>query len=586
MSRRRRTYQIDPNETFLDSSNLPEFDQHQFEGRIEKPISKAAVWLIGGVFLFIISAYVWKAWDLQVVQGVAFAKRSEENRLEHSVIFGPRGIIYDRNGVELVWNELPLSPTTTPVGFASLSSLSATTSTSTTPDGAAVNEFLTRKYKPLPGLAHVLGFVNYPGKDKSGVYYQTDIKGMDGVEKAYDTDLASKNGLKLREVDARGKVKSESVIEPPTPGKDIHLSIDSRVQSKLYEAIQGLAEKVDFKGGAGIIMDIQTGEILALTSYPEYSSEVLTEGDNNKIAEYIQDTQTPFLNRAIHGLYTPGSIVKPFMALAALNENIISPEKQIFSAGKITIPNPYHPDQPTIFRDWKAHGWVDMRRALAVSSDVYFYAVGGGYQDQAGLGIARIEKYMRMFGFAEKTGVDIAGEEKGTIPSPEWKKENFDGAAWLLGNTYHTAIGQYGFQTTPIQAVHAVGAMASGGNLVTPRLLKRDPGAPVPTSTHIPIPEADFEVIHEGMRMCVTDGICKGLYTNDVKVAAKTGTAELGVTKQRVNSWVTGFFPYDHPRYAFTVVMEKGPVTNLTGATFVMRQVVDFMARETPEYLK
>ena len=150
-------------------------------------------------------------------------------------------------------------------------------------------------------------------------------------------------------------------------------------------------------------MDIESGEIIALTNYPEYDSAILSSGSDPKIISgYFTDSRKVFLNRAISGLYSPGSIVKPFFALGALNEKIIDPAKEIFSSGELVLPNPYNPKNPTIFKDWRANGWTDMRMAIAVSSDVYFYQIGGGFGSQKGLGILNIEKYSRMFGRNQK----------------------------------------------------------------------------------------------------------------------------------------------------------------------------------------
>jgi penicillin-binding protein 2 len=568
--RKKQKQNLDPNEIFLDSSNLPNFNVHQFEGRIEKPISKPTLMFVGVFFLLIQGAYLWKVGLLQIIHGQEFRDRAENNRLEHSLIFGSRGTIYDRNKVPLAWNTLP----ETEKNWADIPSK----------EGKAVNDFPLRRYTEDPGFGHLLGYLSYPAKDTSGFYYKKDFEGKDGIEEVYNTEMNGISGTKIQEVDALSRVRSSSVIEPPTPGKDLLLTIDSRLQKELYTVISDTANQVPFRAGAGVIMDVETGEILALTSFPEYSPQIMTDGsDRETIAKYQTDKRTPFLDRAVSGLYTPGSIVKPFMALAALNENIISPEKKILSTGLISIPNPYFPDKPTVFKDWKAHGYVDMRDAIAVSSDVYFYEIGGGYKnEQKGLGIANIEKYMRMFGFGTTTGVDIVGESAGVVPNPAWKEKNFDGAPWLLGNTYHTSIGQYGFQVTPLQAVRAVASIANEGTLVTPHLIEDI----LATKTKLSLPKADFEVVQEGMRRGVLFGVATALNVDGVQIAAKTGTAELGVKKDFVNSWVTGFFPFKHPKYAFAIVMERGPVHNLVGATYVMRQMVDWMSINTPEYLK
>ena len=156
--------------------------------------------------------------------------------------------------------------------------------------------------------------------------------------------------------------------------------------------------------------------------------------------------------------------------MGALTEGVIDPYKKILSTGSISIPNPYFPDQKTVFKDWKAHGWTDMREAIAVSSDVYFYEIGGGFESQKGLGIVNIEKYAQLFGIGQKTGIDLPDEKGGIIPGPEWKIKNFKGEPWRIGDTYNTVIGQYGFQVTPLEMVRAISAIANYGTLVTPAL--------------------------------------------------------------------------------------------------------------------
>jgi len=556
---RRRTYKdISPDEIFLDSKNLPDFDLYQFEGRLEKPISAKVFSFLGLTFLFVAIVFLIKFGDLQIIHGSFYKDRSENNKLKQILVLAPRGIVYSRDGKKLIWNQKVEND----------------------------KDFSLRKYIEVPGFSNLLGFLKYPAKDKSGYYYEEEFMPKDGAELYLNEILAGRNGLELIETSVNGDVISQSVIETPKNGEDATLSIDARVQGELYKIIKNLADSVDFKGGAGVIMDIDSGEILAMTSFPEYSSSVMTEGvDRTLIENYYKDNNNPFLNRITSGLYTPGSIVKPFLAFAALEEKIISPEKIIVSTGKIEVPNPYDPSKPSIFRDWKAHGAVDMRKAIAVSSDVYFYEIGGGFGSQKGLGIEKIKKYLELFGLTKKTGFDFEKEETGVIPDPHWKKETFDGEIWRIGDTYNTAIGQYGMQVTPIQVVVAVSALANNGKLITPSILFTSTSSSV-SGTKIEGNTENFQVAREGMRMSAKEGTASGLNVGYINIAGKTGTAELGARKQFVNSWVIGFWPYEKPKYAFTVVMEKGPVTNLTGATFVMRSLFDWMHINTPEYLK
>ncbi|MBX4199933.1 hypothetical protein KW790_00515 [Candidatus Parcubacteria bacterium] len=555
---KRRYKDIDPEDIFLDSTNLPGIDYDRFQGHIEKPISTKTFLFIKCLSILVICIFGAKLWGLQVAKGDEYEKISENNRLAHSLIIANRGLIYDRNGVELASNSIK----------------------------EGTQEFADRVYT-APGLSHVLGYVKYPMKDSSGFFYQEEFKGVSGVEKQYNNLLSGKNGLKITETDALGKTISENVIELPHDGKDLHLSVDAKLTENLYENIKSLALDKGFQGGAAVVMDVKTGEVLAMTSYPEFDPNVVTKGDDREaISKLLTDPSNPFLNRIVSGLYTPGSIVKPLMALGALSEGVIDPLKKLLSTGSISLPNPYDPEHPSVFKDWRANGWVDMRDALAVSSDVYFYEVGGGFQDQHGLGISNIDKYFSMFGLTEETGIDLPGETSGVIATPDWKNIHFPGDPWRIGDTYHTSIGQYGTQVTPLEAVRWVGSIANGGDLLVPSILQGGRAPDQRLFRHVDLPETDFQVVREGMRRGVTGGVAVSLNMSDVHVAAKTGTAELGSKKQFVNSWVTGFFPYEDPHYAFAIIMEKGPVENLVGGPYVMRQTLDWMATNAPEYFK
>lgn len=550
-------YDLDPDEIFLDSSNLPSFDDQQFEGRIEKPISKPALKITGLCFGLILLLFGGKIYDLQIAKGQIYADRSQNNTLRYTTIFPERGLIYDRQGEVLAWNN---------------------------PD---------RQYKQASGLAHLLGYVGRANQEEldAGAHPQQYL-GKSGVEKMFNTYLSGQAGLRIEEVDATGNISSDHIIDQPSNGQALNLSIDARVQEALYEKIKAIATERDFSGGAGIIMDVLSGEIIALTSYPEYDPNIITSGqDKEKIKQFLNDKNLPFLNRCVAGLYTPGSTFKLIVAYGALMEKIIDPNKTIYSTGELRLPNPYHPGEYTVFKDWKAHGAVDLRRAIAVSSNVYFYQIGGGFGQQAGLGIGKIKTYAELFGLSDKSGLNFPGELAGTIPSPAWKAKNFAGEEWLLGNTYHTSIGQYGVSLTPLQIIRAVSTIANGGSLLTPTVVKQATSTPakiariIKSRNQADDPDA-FQIIREGMRQAVTDGSITGLLMPEIAVAAKTGTAELGISKQRVNSWVTGFFPYHHPRYAFVVIMEKGSRDNLIGAVYVMRQMFEWLYAYAPDYVR
>ncbi len=560
-TRNRKSREIAPDEILLDSSNLPNYDTAQFEGRLEKPISRLTLYTIGGLFMLVVGVFTIQALQLEVVNGAEYRSKSENNLLRPVPIFAGRGVIFDRNGVLLAWNEPP--------------KLDASTS----PDEAIP----IREYATSTGLAHMLGYVQYPSKDSNGFYYQDDFAGEAGVEKYYDSLLKGQPGSRLVEVDAHGHAISQNVIQPPIQGQNVTLSIDSRVESALYNNLKDVASRVDYTGGAGIIMDVRTGEIIALVSYPEYSSQVMSDKtDSPEVRAELNSTSHLFLNRATSGLFTPGSIIKPYLAIGALNENIIDPLKTIFDQGYISIKNPYDPTKFSLFKDWKAIGTEDMRRAIAMSSDVYFYTIGGGYEDQKGLGIARINKYLGMFGFGEAVPDSFVSGPAGLLSSPEWKKATFN-EDWFLGDTYHSAIGQYGTQVTPAQVVRAVGAMANEGTLLVPTILKDD-GPHV--ERRIDLPQKDFNIIHEGMRQGVLSGTSIALNVPFAEFAGKSGTAELGVAKNNVTSWITGYWPYSNPKDAFAVTLEHGSVHETIGAAAAMRQTILWMGDNTPEYFK
>lgn len=553
--KKRRNFEIYPDEIFLDSENISEFNRDQFEGRIEKPLGKFSFFSVGTFFAIIIFVFLFRAFFLQVVYGENYSIRSENNRLRSAIIMPNRGIIYDRNNEKLAWN-----------GPGS------------------------RIYADLVGLSHTLGYVSWPvaeDLEKNKNILPDSIMGREAIEKKYNQFLLGVPGLKLIETDSQNNVVSESIQKVPESGRDLFLTIDSRVQSKFFEIMGSVIGERGFRGGAGVVLDVETGEVLALASYPEYSSQIISDGvDNDKIQGFIQGANNPFLNRVVSGLYTPGSVIKPLIAIAALNENIISPEKSIFSSGSISIPNPFFPDQFSVFNDWKAHGWVDMRQALAVSSNAYFWEIGGGLNGSEGLGISRIEKYAKLFGFGSETGIDLFSEQKGLVPNPEWKENNLVDPVWRIGDTYNTSIGQGFLQVTPMQIGVYVASLANNGKIIQPHLVFIDNNNSDNYNSIkrvIDIPQEYFEVAKEGMRRAVLEGTASALNIPSVSIAAKTGTAEIG--KKYVNSWIIGFFPYENPKYAFTVALEHGPVENLIGGLYVMRQLFEWMTVNTPEYL-
>lgn len=547
---------LNPDEIFADVQNIPGFDKYQFEGRMEKPITKSTFIGVGICFFILGGLLFGKLFYLQIIKGGAYLARSESNYLRTINIPAARGIIYDRNGKELAWNDSLVK---------------------------GENLEFVRNYADMPGLAHVLGYVGIGEKEK--------IIGKDGVEKKYEDVLRGTSGLKLEEINSKNEVISENTFKSPENGKSVKLTIDADLQFKLYSILGSVIEERGFNGGAGVILDVYSGQILALASWPEYNSRILSQGKpESSIEKFLQNQKKPFFNRAVSGLYAPGSIVKPFIALAALEEKIVSPDKEIFSSGSISLPNPFFPDKKNIFYDWRANGWVDMKRALAVSCNIYFYAIGGGYEDIRGLGISKIGKYADLFGFGSKTNIDLDREEKGLIPSPALKaSKNSQDSVWRIGDTYNASIGQGDFQITPIQAAVYAAAIANDGWLIQPYLAASDSdlnGNILKKEEKINISSEYFRIVKEGMRMAVLEGTAQGLDGLGINVAAKTGTAELESQANKfVNSWLIAFLPYENPRIALSILLEKGKASNLVGGVYAGRQLFEWMIIHTPKHL-
>lgn len=550
--RRYRDHELAPDEIFLDASNQPDFDRGQLEGRLERPLSRFSFTGLQAAVLIVTVALVAQAANLGIVQGETFAEQSERNRLRPDVLFAQRGAILDRTGEPLASNVV-------------------------NSDGT-----VTRTYQ-TPGFAHLLGYVSYPKKDSSGFYYDTDITGLAGAEESFNDVLAGENGMLLIEEDARGELQSQGTIKPPRNGQQVELAVDARAQRAFHDSIAELADRTPFSGGAAVLMDVHTGEVHALVSYPEYDSNILSAGTPaSVIGGYAKSPRNPYLNRAISGLYTPGSIVKPAAAAGALSDGVISEDKQILSTGKLIVPNPYNPDAPTVFRDWKPLGWKDMRGAIAWSSSIYFYVIGGGFGDQPGLGIDRLNYWFRQFGYASPTGIELTGEATGIIPTPAWKEDRF-GEPWRVGDTYNTAIGQYGMKVTMLEAARATASIANGGKLVRPTILKDGQQS----SDTLPIDPYALQVAREGMRMSVTEGTASGLNALSFsRFAAKTGTAQVGANNEFYNMWAVGFWPYEEPKYVFVVLMDRGPAGTSVGAVYAAYQALNTLNGTAPEYFQ
>jgi len=400
-------------------------------------------------------------------------------------------------------------------------------------------------------------------------YFISDYLGKQGLEKSYEKVLRGKPGIFEIQKDAAGKKIKEGMISQPEPGQSLVLWLDADLQKKLQQELSRVIQDIGIKKAAAVAMDPKTGGVLALVSLPSFDNNIFSQGlSEETFQKIINDPAQPLFNRATSGKYASGSSIKPLVATAALEEKIISPDKQIYSEGFINIVNQYHPDIVYTYHDTAPPGWVDMRKAIAISCNVYFYTIGGGYKDQKGLGSTRLKNYLNLFGWGQKTGIDLPQEAQGLVPDHVWKEENI-GEPWSTGDTYNLSIGQGYLQVTPLQLAAAFVAIANDGNLFKPQLVKKIiSGSPDSFETieeippalirTLPIDSENLQVVREGMRQGVTYGSSAILNSLPVKAAAKTGTAQTNKNNVYIN-WVTVFAPYDDPQIVLTVMIEGVP---------------------------
>lgn len=431
-------------------------------------------------------------------------------------------------------------------------------------------ELLTLSATSVPGLAiepgfrrlatapltasHVIGYVgrvnNLDLAENSSLSTEDEI-GRSGLEAYYDAELRGQNGKKILIRSATGVIEEEIISETAQTGGDLKTFIDADLQNFFYERLFGALKNLGRDTGAGLVLNPQNGEVLALVAIPSF--------DVNQVADVLDDPKNPLFNRVVSGLYAPGSTIKPLVGLAALEEGVVSTEDSVFSAGFIDVPNPYNPSQPSRFLDWKAHGWVDIYGALARSSNIYFYAVGGGIPDTAsplGLGIERLKQWWQKFNLDQKTGIDLVGEKAGILPDPRYK-EAINKEPWRLGDTYNVSIGQGDLLVTPLELLNYIAAIANGGYLYAPRLAD-DGRAPILNKDISEEIRNFLPDVRRGMREVVTETYGSGYILHDLPlaVAVKTGTAQIE-DNAKTNAFVVGYAPFDNPEIAVLVLVEN-----------------------------
>ena len=436
-----------------------------------------------------------------------------------------------------------------------------------------------REYRDNGSLAALLGYTGRVTEEDittSAEYSPTDLIGKLGVERQYEDILRGQNGSEQTEVDASGKPIKLLASKPAKAGQNVVLTIDSELQQKLREAIQKQLEASGATQAAGVAIDPRNGEVLAAVSLPTYDNNLFAKGiSQEEYSRLVNDKAQPLFNKAISGAYPMGSIIKPLIGSAAIQERTISPETTVNDTGQIEVKNKYDPSKSNIYRSYEPGiGVVNLARAIAVSSDVFFYTVGGGFGNIAGLGVTKLTDYYHKFGLGAKTGIDIPGETAGLVPTPDWKKDVV-GEEWVLGDTYNISVGQGDLKASPLQMAMAEAAVANGGKVIQPRLMKevQDAGGQI-TKTSEPkvlregfISPSNINLIRNAMLDAVYQpygtACCKLGQEVPVRVAAKTGTAETVTTdtgaknQSKPNAWFTAFAPFDDPQIEIVVLIQN-----------------------------
>lgn len=596
--------------------------------RIEWPLNRTASRFFFVVMLSVLSVLAARVFYLSVIKSAEYQEAARRNSLRALTIPAPRGIIYDRFGVPLVYNvpsmDIVLIPADTPEEVSAQEALQRSLQTLFGTETSTLEEIFSkldrRSVKPvlikerisqeeallflgrsrdLPGVglyktkhrnyvdslifSHLLGYEGKIRKEELEIhpeYLMTDSIGKQGIEKSYESALRGRHGFQRVEVDAFGKVIKELGVVEPESGNDLMTNIDADLQKKIFDSLQTLLEKRELKRAAAIALDPRSGAIRAMVSLPSFDNNLFAEGiSTEEYRKLSEDPSEPLFNRALSGEYPPGSTIKPVVAAAALAESVVTPSTILDGLGGILRIGAFS------FRDWQAHGPSDIRRAIAESNDIFFYTIGGGYGGIRGLGMERMKWYENLFGYGEETGIDMPGEADGFIPDPEWKKEK-KGERWYIGDDYHAAIGQGFVLSTPLQILNSVAAIANGGTLYAPRVvsqIRSSDGNVTPVIA--PILREKFidsdilRIVREGMRQTVTEGTAQSLKDVPVTVAGKTGTAQFG-TDKKTHGWFVSFAPFETPELAMIVLVE-GQGEEGYNAVPVTKEVYDwYFSRE------
>lgn len=566
------------------------------------------MWIVYLLFLGLFTLFSGRLYYLQVQKGNQNRVLADGNRIRREIDVAPRGNILDAKGRHLVTNQVQYQLVIVPADLpykrsdretvydriASESGLlvgeiSAKVNRaglfSHTPvvlaerlsrddalryklrladiAGVRVSYVATRNYVTTSGLGHILGYTSRMNESDSAKYpdypEQAPI-GRVGLESSYDHVLRGQVGVTDIEVNATGQFQRIIDRVPPKIGTTLQLSLDLDLQAEMEAALREAMDKEQAKQAVGVAMDPSTGAILASVSLPSYDANLFARGITSQEFEALNsDENKPLLNRAVAGVYPAGSTIKPFVAAAALEEKTITPTTSLdTSAGVIEVAG-------SRFPDWKRHGVTNVGQAIAESNNIFFYALGGGYKNISPLGIDRLEKYFKLFGFSSVTGIDYAKESIGLIPTPEWKRKAKK-ESWYLGDTYHVSIGQESLLVTPTQMLRALASLINGGTLVTPHVVTamQDPqtGSVNPATypeKKLPLSASSISAVQNGMRLSVEldTGSARSLQALPFRSGGKTGTAQFD-NNRRTHAWYIGYAPLDNPKIAVVVLVEGG----------------------------
>jgi penicillin-binding protein 2 len=463
--------------------------------------------------------------------------------------------------------------------------------------GVLVQVQSAREYLQGPLTAHVLGYVGPIPEEQAQVYESQGYDpnrnqvGLTGVEYSFEKELSGQDGQKLIEVDVAGR-EVRTVGEPRAviPGYNLRLSLDLDLQQAIQDILIKSLKTYGKKQAVAVAMNPQTGEILAMVSLPSYDNNAFTGGISPEALQALQeDPNRPLVNQAISGQFPPGSTYKIIVASAGLEEGVITTGTRYYCGGVLWLPNRFYPEDPSLaqpFYCWihssgGGHGSIGVIAALGQSCDIFFYQVGGGYRDRIqGLGEERLGYYAELFGMGARTGIDLPGEAPGLVPNAKWKRVNYS-ESWVTGDTYNMSIGQGFVLATPLQLLNAAAAIANGGTLYRPQIVREvldGEGKVVQAFApdvirELPISKENLDVVRQGMRAAVAGPGATAWAINvpGVAVAGKTGSAEFVIDRNKdgvpdrdrnghlpTHAWFVAFAPFDNPEIALVVFVYGG----------------------------